>query len=80
MSNPVNNRDYVSHYASTKYETIDFIFDKLGTDGGTDYVLGNILKYASRARHKGQLRSDIEKIRNYAQILLDKLDSEEATW
>jgi hypothetical protein len=67
-------RDHVSHYADTKYETIDVIFDKLGFDGGVDYVLGNIIKYSTRAKHKGQFVSDIEKIRNYATILLEKIE------
>ena len=67
-------RDHVSHYADTKYETIDVIFDKLGFDGGVDYVLGNIIKYSTRAKHKGQFVSDIQKIRNYATILLEKID------
>lgn len=67
-------RDHVDHYANSKYETIDVIFDKLGFDGGVDYILGNVLKYATRAKHKGQFVSDIEKIRNYATILLEKIE------
>lgn len=62
-------RAHVNHYAQGEIETIDFIRDKLGLDGVTDYILGNILKYASRAKHKGQLDDDVEKIRNYAVIL-----------
>src|SRR5690606_36074458 len=34
------------------------------------------LKYASRARYKGQLRSDLEKIKNYAALALEKQGSE----
>lgn len=68
------DRDFVDHYASTRIETVDYIYDKLGPDGGLDYVLGNILKYASRARHKGQLESDLRKIRNYATIALQHLE------
>ncbi len=68
------NREHVGHYADSKYETIDVIFDKLGFDGGVDYILGNILKYGTRAKHKGQFVSDIHKIRNYATILLEKID------
>lgn len=72
-------RDHVGHYADTKYETIDVIFDKLGFDGGLDFVLGNIIKYASRAKHKGQLESDIDKIRNYAAIALEKIAERDTT-
>ncbi|MBM4570315.1 DUF3310 domain-containing protein [Rhodococcus hoagii] len=53
-------------------ETIDFIYAKLGIDGGHDYVLGNILKYAARAKYKGQFESDVEKIRNYAVIMQEQ--------
>ena len=66
-------RKPVEHYAQGEIETIDYIYDTLGGEGGLDYVLGNILKYASRARYKGQLRSDLEKIKNYAELALEKL-------
>src|SRR5690606_15194955 len=69
-------RKPVEHYAQGEIETIDYIYDTLGGEGGLDYVLGNILKYASRARYKGQLRSDLEKIKNYAELALEKLGSD----
>jgi hypothetical protein len=72
-------RDVVSHYTTGKYEVIDYIFDKLGYEGGLAYVLGNEIKYASRAQHKGQRRADVVKIRNYATILLQKMDEEGET-
>lgn len=67
-------RDVVSHYTTGDIETIDFIFDKLGYEGGLEYILGNLIKYSSRANHKGQRRSDIVKIRNYATIALEHMD------
>ena len=67
-------RDVVAHYTTGEIETIDFIFDKLGYEGGLASVLANIRKYGSRANHKGQRRSDIEKIRNYATIALQQMD------
>lgn len=63
----------VPHYTVGDIETIDYIYDKLGADGGLQYVLGNILKYASRAEHKGQLRSDLIKIGHYAELALERL-------
>lgn len=77
--NPIRARDNVSHYTTGKVETIDYITDKLGANGSLLFVLGNIIKYASRAMHKGQLRSDLEKIRNYATIALEILDEHETT-
>ena len=67
-------RDHVAHYTVGEIETIDFIADKFD---GIEYCLGNIVKYASRAKHKGQLRSDLDKIRNYAAIALELLDKQE---
>jgi len=65
-------RENVAHYNTGEIETIDYIFDKLGFEGGQAYVLGNILKYASRALYKGTFDADVEKIRNYAVILQEK--------
>lgn len=67
-------RDVVSHYTVGEIETIDFIFDKLGYEGGMAYVIGNLIKYPSRANHKGCRRADITKIRNYATIALEHMD------
>lgn len=67
-------RDVVAHYTTGEIETIDFIFDKLGYDGGLAYILGNLIKYSSRANHKGQRRSDLVKIRNYSTIALQFMD------
>lgn len=67
-------RDVVSHYTTGEIETIDFIADKFD---GIEFCLANIVKYASRAKHKGQLRSDLDKIRNYAVIATELLDKQE---
>src|SRR5690606_26180694 len=69
-------RKPVEHYAQGEIETIDYIYDTLGREGGLDYVLGNILKYASRARYKAQLRSDLDKIKNYAELALEQPGSD----
>lgn len=69
-------RDDVSHYTVGKTETIDFIFEKLGYEGGMAYIIGNLIKYSSRANHKGQRKSDINKIRNYSVIALEKMAEE----
>ncbi|AOE44672.1 hypothetical protein SEA_STROSAHL_62 [Gordonia phage Strosahl] len=71
-------RVHVDHYASSEIETIDFIADKLGPEGFKAYVLGNIMKYASRAQFKGVFDDDLEKIRNYAVILQERQAKSEA--
>ena len=53
MSDPVNHPD---HYKVGGIETIDFIeAKKLG------YNLGNVVKYLTRADHKGNRKQDLEK-------------------
>lgn len=69
-------RDDVAHYTTGGTETIDFIFEKLGYEGGMAYIIGNLIKYSSRANHKGQRKSDINKIRNYSVIALEKMAEE----
>lgn len=64
-----STRENVAHYNTGEIETIDYIADKLSREEFRAYVLANIIKYASRANHKGQFASDLEKIRNYAVIL-----------
>lgn len=50
------------HYNAGKIEVIDFIEDqKLG------YHLGNVVKYVTRAPHKGEEVQDLEKAAWYLQ-------------
>ena len=72
-------REVVAHYTTGEIETIDFIFDKLGFEGGMAYIIGNLMKYPSRANHKGCRRADIIKLRNYAIIAIEKMDKEGET-
>lgn len=48
------------HYKIGGIETIDFIEAK-----GLDYNLGNVIKYVTRADHKGNKLQDLEKARWY---------------
>jgi len=42
-----------AHYTTGGIEAIDYIRAKLGPQGFRAYCLGNVLKYVSRADHKG---------------------------
>lgn len=75
----MTERQHVEHYTQGNEETIDGIFGMFGFEGGMCYILGNIRKYGDRAMFKGQLRSDLEKISNYAIIAIEKLDEHEAS-
>lgn len=50
---PVN---HPPHYKTGGIETIDFIESK-----GLNYNLGNVVKYITRADHKGNRKQDLEK-------------------
>lgn len=57
-----------AHYKVGGIETIDFIeAKKLG------YNLGNVVKYVTRAGHKGNLKEDLEKARWYLNRELENL-------
>ncbi|OAS21439.1 hypothetical protein A8708_30205 [Paenibacillus oryzisoli] len=53
-------------------EVIDFIIDKLTGEEFAGFCKGNILKYASRANHKGGIE-DIRKVKWYVDRLLDEV-------
>ena len=50
-------------------KTIDVIQAKLTPEQFEGWLLGNILKYAARANHKGAKQSDFEKLAYYSQQL-----------
>ena len=57
QADPVN---HPSHYNTGKIEVIDFIEDqRLG------FHLGNVVKYACRAQHKGDALEDLKKAHWY---------------
>lgn len=50
-------------------ESIDVVKAVLGEEGFINFCLGNILKYAIRAKKKGQFDSDIGKIKTYSEFI-----------
>lgn len=67
-NNPV---DHPSHYTYGSIETIDFI-ESMGL--GTDFCLGNVIKYVSRAGHKGDAVWDLRKARWYLNRAIYELE------
>jgi hypothetical protein len=64
-ADPVN---HPPHYKTGGIETIDFIEAKeLG------YHLGNVIKYVSRAKHKGNELEDLKKAQWYLERAIMKL-------
>ena len=60
-----------SYYDAGNIETIEIIKAKLTKDQYMGYLMGNILKYASRANWKNDKNRDIEKLKNYSEMLSD---------
>jgi len=55
-----DNVNHPAHYTVGGIETIDFIKAKLTPEEFIGYLKGNVIKYLSRAPHKGGTE-DIEK-------------------
>ena len=55
-----DNVNHPAHYTKGGIETIDFIESK-----GLNYLLGNVVKYVTRADHKGNREEDLLKARWY---------------
>jgi hypothetical protein len=71
---PMPQKDAVnhpSHYRIGGIEVIDFIEAK-----GFNYHLGNVIKYISRASHKGNYIQDLEKAKWYLEREINKAKNE----
>jgi hypothetical protein len=63
-----DNVNHPAHYKVGGIETIDFIEAK-----GLNYHLGNVVKYVTRADHKGDRLENLEKARWYLDREISKL-------
>ena len=72
---PVN---HPAHYGG-KYETIDVIMDILEAEANAKigYCIGNVIKYISRYRKKGQPLQDLKKARVYLGWAIEQLEDTE---
>lgn len=59
------------HYTTGGIETISFIEAKLTDEEMAGYLIGNVIKYVSRWRHKGGAE-DLKKARWYLGRLIDR--------
>ena len=60
LAKAIDSINYPAHYTQYKYEPIDVI---LAWD--LDFCLGNVLKYISRYRFKGEPVENLKKARYY---------------
>ena len=54
------------HYKDCGIQPVDYIFKN-----NLDYFEGNVVKYITRHRKKGEGRKDVEKAIHYAQMILE---------
>jgi len=62
---PADNVNHPAHYKVGGIETIDFIEAKLTAEEYRGYLRGNVLKYMSRADHKGDRLENLKKAQWY---------------
>jgi hypothetical protein len=58
------------HYATGMHETISVIEEKLTAEQFRGYLMGNIIKYLTRANLKGKFDQDCEKAQYYLNTLV----------
>lgn len=78
----INSHDPVGqpeHYVNSRIEPIDYMADKLPayTDGHTAFCVGNVIKYVSRAPHKGTFLQDLRKARQYLDFAIEHEEKKE---
>jgi len=65
-SKPLDSQVGGNHYKDCSIQPVQYIHaNKL------DYLEGNVIKYITRHRTKGQGKKDIEKAIHYAQLILE---------
>ena len=72
-----DNVNAPSHYLHGKKETIDVISDCMTADEYHGYLKGNILKYVSRYKFKGEPLHDLEKANWYLGRLIMEVKTNE---
>ena len=64
-----------SHYMHGKKETIDVIRDCMESDEYHGYLKGNVLKYVSRYKFKGEPLEDLQKANWYLNRLIKEVNN-----
>jgi len=65
-SSPMDFQVGGHHYKNCKIQPIEYIFKN-----DLDYFEGDVVKYITRHRKKGEGRKDVEKAIHYAQMILE---------
>ena len=67
--NKLSKVNHPKHYNSGKIEVVDAI-----EDWGLDFIEGNVVKYVTRAKHKGDEINDLKKARWYLDYRIKNLE------
>ena len=70
-----DNVNAPAHYLHGKKETIDVITDCMTNDEFHGYLKGNILKYVSRYKFKGEPLEDLQKAHWYLSRLIKEVSN-----
>lgn len=72
-----DNVNSPKHYTTYSIEVIDFIEEVAACYTGRNaYCIGNVIKYVTRAPHKGSMLEDLQKARWYLDKAISKLETE----
>ena len=71
----VDNVNSPSHYLKGRKETIDVIQDGMTDDEYHGYLKGNVLKYVSRYKFKGEPLEDLQKASWYLNRLIKEVSN-----
>ncbi len=72
---PYDNVNSPAHYLHGRKETIDVISDCMTDDEYHGYLKGNILKYVSRYKFKGEPLEDLQKAQWYLNRLIQEVNN-----
>ena len=64
--NALNKQVGGHHYKDCDIQPVEYIFQN-----GLDYFEGDVVKYITRHRKKGEGKKDVEKAIHYAQLILE---------
>jgi hypothetical protein len=67
--------NHPQHYCIGGIEVIKYIRAKLSEDEYHGYLKGSVIKYLSRAGHKGDEKEDLEKARWYLERMICEVES-----
>lgn len=66
--------EQAKHYQTGQQQPIEVMQNTMNPEQFAGFLLGNVIKYAMRMNHKGKMREDAGKCRQYAEWLTDALD------